>query len=215
MATSEDLQIFVKKRVAVKGWLTRTMSRAEEILKAEKPDLVVMKDIQRELEMRLYKLDEVQGELELKLDSEEEMMADIEKAGIFRDAVMHTISRLKKAVRLREACDDSGASTAGSKNVKLPKLGLQKFGGNVLEWQSFWEMFKASVDDADLPDVTKFSYLRSLLTDEASTCIAGLPLSAGNYSAACKMLSDRFGRPERIVLQSHPTAPHYPIPIWS
>ena len=60
-------------------------------------------------------------------------------------------------------------------------------------------MFEASVHDTDLPDVTKFSHLRSLLFGEAATCISGRPVSAANYDAARKILTDRFVRKERII----------------
>ena len=130
------------------------------------------------------------------IESETETLADIEKAGIFRDSVVDVISKVTKALGQGETGSESSGVSTRSQNVKLPKLDLPKYAGDVLEWQSFWEMFKASVHDTDLPEVTKFSYLRSLLEGEAATCISGLPLRAANYDAACKILADRFGRKE-------------------
>uniref|UniRef100_A0A914XAQ5 Uncharacterized protein n=1 Tax=Plectus sambesii TaxID=2011161 RepID=A0A914XAQ5_9BILA len=51
--------------------------------------------------------------------------------------------------------------------TQLPKLELCHFDGTVTEWQQFWEMFKATVDDAPLPAVQKMSYLISTLRGEA------------------------------------------------
>ena len=43
--------------------------------------------------------------------------------------------------------------------VKLPRLGLPKYAGELTEWQSFWDRFEALIDQRDLPVISKFSYL--------------------------------------------------------
>ena len=55
------------------------------------------------------------------------------------------------------------------------------------------------MDDSDLPTTNKFTYLKSLLTGEAKETIAGMALTTANYNAACELLKDRFGRPDRII----------------
>ena len=46
-------------------------------------------------------------------------------------------------------------SGSGGVNVKLPKLDLPKFSGDVLKWVAFWQQFCACVDNQDIPGVTK------------------------------------------------------------
>ena len=75
---------------------------------------------------------------------------------------------------------------------------LPKFSGDVLEWQSFWDQFKVNVYDSDLPVVSKFSYLLSLLQGEAKQAIQGHSMTSDHYKTACKILEDRYGRTERI-----------------
>ena len=59
----------------------------------------------------------------------------------------------------------------------------------------------AAVDDnCELPDITKFSYLLSLLKSEARMAVQGLSLTAANYRTACDILGKRYGRPERIII---------------
>ena len=43
------------------------------------------------------------------------------------------------------------------------------------------------------------TYLISLLKGEAEKCVAGLSLSAANYTVAINLLKDRFGRKEVII----------------
>ncbi|XP_071161120.1 uncharacterized protein [Mytilus edulis] len=83
---------------------------------------------------------------------------------------------------------------------KLPKLNLPTFGGNMLEWQPFWDSFSAAVhDNLSLSDVQKFNYLKSQLFGEATQCIAGLQITNTNYGQALHVLKQRFGQPHKIV----------------
>ena len=54
--------------------------------------------------------------------------------------------------------------TPASNKVKLPKLALPKFGGELLKWTSFWISYESTVHNSrDLNGMDKFNYLRSLL----------------------------------------------------
>ena len=90
-------------------------------------------------------------------------------------------------------------SAKDKSDVKLPRLELPKFSGNLIEWQSFWDRFNALVDQSDLPVISKFSYLQSLLNGEALSVIQGLALTTANYTIARDLLKDRFGRQEKII----------------
>ena len=65
------------------------------------------------------------------------------------------------------------------------------------------DSFKSAVDDnPSLPDIDKFSYLRSLPEGSAAGAIRGLPLTAENYCAAKNILKKRFGQPQ-IIINAH------------
>ena len=95
----------------------------------------------------------------------------------------------------------SNASTGGlsHKEVRLPKLELPIFDGEVVQWPAFWDQFEAMVDNSEIPDVSKFVYLRSLLKGEALSAIIGLTLSSQHYIIAKDILRYHFGRKERII----------------
>lgn len=106
----------------------------------------------------------------------------------------------KRLQELQKGDDDNASlSSGGSLAVKLPKLELPKFYGDVTEWQSFWDQFSSHIDNTDLPDISKFSYLLSLLEGEATVCVQGLSLTTVNYKIACDLLKERFGRSEQII----------------
>ena len=136
--------------------------------------------------------------MELELDGDE-LTADIESASDFRDECRK--QRLA-AVRLLGVGDDdarSSTSSHSSTSPSLPKLELPSFSGDVLKWMGFWDQFSAVVDQSDLPEVSKFVYLQSLLTDDAKMSVKGLSLSEGNYAIAKDILKSRYGRKERII----------------
>ena len=93
----------------------------------------------------------------------------------------------------------SSASSASSAPVRLPKLDLPKFNGDVLEFSSFWQLFTASVDLQDIPDVSKMTYLLSLLKGEAKNSLKGMPVTSQSYVDAKKILERRYGRKELII----------------
>ena len=51
----------------------------------------------------------------------------------------------------------------------MPKITLESFPGNPLEWLSIWDSFQASVDkNSDISGVDKMNYLSGLLKGEAA-----------------------------------------------
>ena len=107
---------------------------------------------------------------------------------------------------LSPACAPSEASSASSesKGVRLPKLDVPTFSGNILNWTSFWEQFRISVHDrTSLSDSEKLVYLQqSLKGGTAKTTIEGLSRSGENYSEAIKCLQSRYDRP-RLIHKAH------------
>lgn len=200
----ENLPTLKKKRSAAKGWVTRARKALATVLAEEPRNRTKLLDAIAEFDKHLGGFDEAQAEVELVLD-EADLDADVEESADFREHA--------RVVRVEASCilfdmdkeeqkvEQKSVSSASSvrPDVKLPSLTLPTFGGNVLDWQPFWDQYDAVVHSTDLPEVTKFTYLRSLLEGEASEVIQGLSLTAAHYATACKILKERFGRKERII----------------
>ena len=191
-----------KQRIAARGWITRAMNNLEAVLKQDPADKVDYEEAMSEFDKRLKILDDVQSKVESELP-EEEIEADVEQAGAIRDKAKQCLKKVMRAfVKLFPVQLDSDSIYQGTSNVqgvKLPKLELPKFSGVVTEWPTFWEKFEAIVDESDIPTVSKFTYLQSLLQGEAKDAVAGLSLTTENYKTACKLLVDRFGKKEVII----------------
>jgi hypothetical protein len=84
--------------------------------------------------------------------------------------------------------------------VKLPKLSIKKFGGDLTKWVTFWDSFDSSIhQNPGLSNVDKFNYLNSFLESTAAESIAGLTLTSANYDEAVATLKRRFGNTQMIV----------------
>ena len=61
--------------------------------------------------------------------------------------------------------------------VKLPKLSIKKFGGDLTKWVTFWDTFNSSIhSNPTLSSVDKFNYLMLLEESSAAEAIAGLTI---------------------------------------
>ena len=52
------------------------------------------------------------------------------------------------------------------KTAKLPNLVISKFGGSFMDWPRFWGQFIEAIDKSSIAPITKFTYLRELLSSE-------------------------------------------------
>ena len=59
--------------------------------------------------------------------------------------------------------------------VCLPKLEIEKFDEDVINWSSFWDQFSSAAHEND-SEINKFTYLKSFLCDSAKLIISGLSL---------------------------------------
>ena len=87
--------------------------------------------------------------------------------------------------------------------VKLPKLELKKFDGNILKWTEFWDRFESTIhNNKSLHNVDIFNYLKSQLQGTAAEVLSGLELTKDNYNVAIELLKERYGR-KHIMADAH------------
>lgn len=76
--------------------------------------------------------------------------------------------------------------------IKLPKLTLRKFNGDITQWSSSFNT--AIHSNTELSNVDKFNYLNSLLEKGAADAVAGLALTSANYEEAVSVLKQHSGK---------------------
>ena len=109
-----------------------------------------------------------------------------------------------KIRKLMSTISKTNAPVADGKGVRLPRLDVPTFGGDVLHWSQFWEQFKISVHDRPhLSDSEKLVYLQQAVKNgSAKPVIEELSHSGENYNEAIDCLKSRFNRP-RLLHHAH------------
>ena len=84
--------------------------------------------------------------------------------------------------------------TPSEARVKLPKLEIPKFNGNIINWRGFWDQCKSAIHDKEnKSEVKMFTYLKSFLADSAAVTFFGLGFNAENYKEAIDILEKQIG----------------------
>ena len=98
----------------------------------------------------------------------------------------------------------SAPTSVESSGVKLPRIDVPTFDGQVINWNSFWEQFNISIHSrTKLSNTEKLVYLKQSLKDgTAKGVIEGLSKSGEHYEEAIKSLKARYYRP-RLIHQTH------------
>ena len=133
-------------------------------------------------------------------------MDEIEQADIFKEGIYSTMVKIEKYCA---PPTDSPAPPHTSRpdadptflpRVRLPKLTIRSFNGNLTAWTTFWDSFESSIHkNPSLSDIDRFNYLCSLLKHTALESISGFTLSSTNYHEAIDILKRRFGNKQQIV----------------
>ena len=84
--------------------------------------------------------------------------------------------------------------------IKLPKLTIRPFEGDITQWTTFWDSYNSAIHaNTSLSDMDKFNYLRSLLRGAACEAVSGLTLTGANYGEGIAVLKRRFGNKQQII----------------
>ena len=96
------------------------------------------------------------------------MATEIEQTDAYRETIHASLLKIEKALVVTPPATTTSppmpVTMPATSRVKLPKLKLRLFGGELTQWTSFWESFEAAVhNNPDLTPVEKFNYLASVL----------------------------------------------------
>ena len=199
---SPSYKLSSKRLAVLKENLTHIVNEVDKVPRL-KPDVCLLHHYEEQLTDIKKELHDVSTTLlSLDLPDDDELILKQKELVEIRSLYTLKVKRL-----LSPSSDPSSPSTLppkDSSNVKLPKLEVPSFSGNVLHWQSFWERFTISVhEQPSLSDTEKFVYLQqSLKRGSASHVIDGLSHTGDNYPEAIASLRSRYDRP-RLIHQAH------------
>jgi len=112
----------------------------------------------------------------------------------------HSRESTPTSSRPRTPTSDMEPAVLHTPRVKLPKLFLKRFNGDLAKWITFWDTYESTVhENPSLTSIDKFNYLSCLLESTAAEAISGLTRSSANYEEAVAILKRRFGNKQLIV----------------
>ena len=105
------------------------------------------------------------------------------------------------------------SKTALKPSYKIAPLVVPKFSGRIEHWISFWEEFDHAINKKpDMDDSTKLVYLKQAMQDQnLKSTIADLGVQDKAYSAAVKLLEERFNKPRIVHRQCCEALKNVPI----
>ena len=176
------------------------LTQINVLLADESPDLSKLSQLKLSLQEKLETIKLLDGEM-LGLIDEGDLTSEIEQADDFKEGIYTVVIKIDKIVNRasfpipdRPAETPATVPSRSSDRVKLPKLVLRPFNGDITMWTSFWESYESAVHSSrELSDIDKFNYLNSSLIGTAHEAVAGLSLTAANYQDAIAILKKRFG----------------------
>ena len=117
-------------------------------------------------------------------------------------AIFDSSLKLKRTLSALERTSASAARDGGG--VKLPKIDVPVFSGNLLHWKTFWEQFSVAVHaSSSISDAEKLVYLRHSVKDGSTkNVIEGLSQSGDHYAEVIESLRSHYDRP-RLIHQAH------------
>ena len=192
-----------KKRIRAghRASATRTMKQIDALLAvpgAEEPKLAQLK---LSLEEKLETLKQLDTEM-LELTGEEELENEIQQADEFKDEIYSALVKLRPASVSAPVLvtTTSRVLPPSDDRIKLPKLTIPPFEGDITQWMPFWDSYDSAIHkNSSLTGIDKFNYLRSLLKGDAREAISGLMLTTANYDEAIAILKKRYGNKQAIV----------------
>ena len=95
---------------------------------------------------------------------------------------------------------DLGGSTSSTRKLKIPQIPLPEFTGKIEEWLSFKDTFNTLINqNAELSNVEKLQYLKSVLKGEARRKIQIFSITDENYKKAMALLEQSYDDKRSLI----------------
>nr|XP_029717309.1 uncharacterized protein LOC115260536 [Aedes albopictus] len=95
----------------------------------------------------------------------------------------------------------AASTTLPHPDLKLPRMNLPVFSGNILDWPSFYDLFENAVHSNPSLDSQRLYFLKTNLAGEAASLVSHLKIEDANYAPALAKLKERYNKPLNIAAQ--------------
>ena len=132
----------------------------------------------------------------------EERLDTVERHEMQAMKVSSVLRKIEKKLKSDMSTPNTDANIRYT-GIRLPKMELKTFDGNVRRWHEFWESFEHGVhNNASLHDHQKLQYLKNCLRGAAFVTISDLDMKGDHYDVAVRLLKERYGH-KTVLRKSH------------
>ena len=86
--------------------------------------------------------------------------------------------------------------------MKLPRVELKKFSGNIKEFHDWAGLFEnVIINDDKFDDVQRIYYLKTLLISDAAKLVENVPIDATSFKPTWKAITDFYGNKRSLIAQ--------------
>ena len=204
----------VRSRALHKGVATRYTNKTAQILTVPTAQLAVAQrqelfGLKTALESKRSLIADLGKEIERLIEDDDASDAEVAESSENLDAITQTIPLI---MRLLTEADQAMAIVnqapqamqaerrQTSRGYKLTKMNNPVFSGEYLQWNSFWDLFNASVHTNEtLTDSQRLQYLKTSLKGDAAKIISQLTITDTNYAGARNARQIRYVNLRLIV----------------
>ena len=155
-------------RAGHRGSATKIIVHADKLLTSNCPDADKLSQVKLTLKEKLGVLHCLDGEI-VDMVKEGEVAGEIEQSDKFKEGIHSILVRIEcvltrsltaLATTVLDLVSVSRPHTTSGSHVKLPKLTIQPFNGELTELTLFWESYRSAIrDNPGLTDVEMFNCL--------------------------------------------------------
>ncbi|XP_043498455.1 uncharacterized protein LOC122521769 [Polistes fuscatus] len=209
----------IRRRAALKSKLTIFKKLINGLDNPNREDIAMVKLKLKEIDSDVVTFEDIQNEL-LDKSSDETVEDRIQEGNDHREAVHSakvkaeeilakfnalTIQTTDSPVSLSTVNASSYAKNilTSDNNLKLPAVRLPQFDGWFEDWPNFADQFQSIISQkVDLPNIQKFSYLKSCLSGKAEDKIRALETTGNNYQVTWNLLEEYYDNP-LVLINKH------------
>ena len=102
-------------------------------------------------------------------------------------------------LHMKKEEDKAMKSDCNALKVKLTKLVITRFNGTHMNWFRFWNQFENEIDRSELYAVSKFSYLKELVSSKVGVIIDRLPFTSEGYTRTKNILISKYVKSSEVA----------------
>lgn len=203
---SELIQ-FKAERTAIRRSVTKYIKKIEAVLATDHVNLIELEECIELLKQKESELRKLNGEIKVLITDPKDLETEIDSVQEYADKIYLWKFKGEKLLKNQnndlnksENKSDTTISEQSFDNIRLPKLSLPTFSGNITEWIAFKDLFNACVkSNTSLSNAQKLQYLKVSLKGEAYRIVQSIQISDDNFKIAWDLVNERYSNKREQV----------------